>query len=75
MGVSNIITFDAHDPRVQQAIPRSGFDNVRPAYQMLKALVREFPDITFDKDTTMIVAPDEGAMSVPCIIPLFWGLS
>lgn len=74
MGVSNIITFDAHDPRVQQAIPRSGFDNVRPAYQMLKALVREFPDITFDKDTTMIVAPDEGAMSVPCIIPLFWGL-
>lgn len=63
MGVSNIITFDAHDPRVQQAIPRSGFDNVRPAYQMLKALVREFPDITFDKDTMMIVAPDEGAMS------------
>ena len=63
MGISNIITFDAHDPRVQQAIPRSGFDNVRPAYQMLKALVREFSDITFDKDTMMIVAPDEGAMS------------
>ena len=63
MGVSNIITFDAHDPRVQQAIPQSGFDNVRPSYQMLKALVREFPDITFDKDTLMIVSPDEGAMS------------
>ena len=63
MGISNIITFDAHDPRVQQAIPRSGFDNVRPAYQMLKALVIEFSDITFDKDTMMIVAPDEGAMS------------
>ena len=63
MGVSNIITFDAHDPRVQQAIPQSGFDNVRPTYQMLKALVREYPDITFDKDKLMIIAPDEGAMS------------
>lgn len=63
MGVSNIITFDAHDSRVQQAIPQRGFDNVRPSYQMLKALVREFPDITFDKDTLMIVSPDEGAMS------------
>lgn len=63
MGVTNIITFDAHDPSVQQAIPHGGFDNVRPAYQMLKALVREFPDITFDKDKTMIIAPDEGAMS------------
>ncbi len=63
MGVTNIITFDAHDPRVVQAIPHSGFDNVRPAYQMLKALVREYPDITFDPATTMIVAPDEGAMS------------
>ena len=63
MGVSNIITFDAHDSRVQQAIPQSGFDNVRPSYQMLKALVREFPDITFDKDTLMVVSPDEGAMS------------
>ncbi len=63
MGVSNIITFDAHDPNVQQAIPHGGFDNVRPSYQMLKALVREYPDITFDKEKTMIVAPDEGAMS------------
>ncbi len=63
MGVTNIITFDAHDPNVQQAIPHGGFDNVRPSYQMLKALIREYPDITFDKDTTMIVAPDEGAMS------------
>ncbi len=63
MGVSNIITFDAHDPNVQQAIPHGGFDNVRPSYQMLKALVREYPDITFDKDKMMIVSPDEGAMS------------
>ncbi len=63
MGVSNIITFDAHDPRVQNAIPRSGFDNVRTSYQMLKALVREYPDITFDPETTMIISPDEGGMS------------
>ncbi len=63
MGISNIITFDAHDPNVQQAIPHGGFDNVRPAYQMLKALVKEYPDVTFDPETTMIIAPDEGAMA------------
>lgn len=63
MGVSNIITFDAHDPRVQNAIPLSGFDNVRPTYQMLKALVRTYPDISLGHDDIMIVAPDEGAMS------------
>ena len=63
MGVSNIITFDAHDPRVQNAIPRSGFDNVRTSYQMIKALIREYPDITFDPATTMIISPDEGGMS------------
>ncbi len=63
LGVTNIITFDAHDPNVQQAIPHGGFDNVRPAYQMLKALTNEYPDITFDPETTMIIAPDEGAMA------------
>ena len=63
LGVSNIITFDAHDPRVQQAIPQHGFDNVRSSYQMLKALAREYPDIGFDKEKLMIIAPDEGAMS------------
>ena len=63
LGVTNIITFDAHDPNVQQAIPHSGFDNVRPAYQMLKALTKAYPDVTFDPDTTMIIAPDEGAMA------------
>ena len=62
MGVSNILTFDAHDPRVQNAIPNNGFDNVRTTYQMLKALVREFPDITFDPKQLMIISPDEGAM-------------
>jgi len=63
MGVSNIITFDAHDPRVSNAIPLTGFDNVRPTYQMLKAMVRSVPDISLNHDETMIIAPDEGAMS------------
>ena len=63
MGVSNIITFDAHDPRVQNAIPLSGFDNIRPSYQMLKALVHEYPDISLGKDDIAFISPDEGAMS------------
>jgi len=62
MGVSNIIVFDAHETRVQNAIPLSGFDNVLPHYQMLKALVRNVPDVLLDEDSSMIVAPDEGAM-------------
>ena len=62
MGVSNIITFDAHDPRVQNAIPLCGFDNVRPAYQMLKALLRNIPDVKLDKENIMVVSPDEGAI-------------
>ena len=63
MGVSNIITFDAHDPRVSNAIPLSGFDNVRPTYQMLKALCKKYPDIGLSKDDIMVISPDEGAMS------------
>ena len=63
MGVSNIITFDAHDPRVQNAIPLCGFDNVQPTYQMIKALVRAVPDVVIDKDHLMMISPDEGAMS------------
>ena len=62
MGVTNIITFDAHDARVQNAIPLSGFDDVRPTYQMIKALVRNVPDIKINKDSLMIISPDEGAM-------------
>ena len=62
MGVTNIITFDAHDPRVQNAIPLSGFDSVRPTYQMLKALMRTVPDVKLDKDSLMVVSPDEGAI-------------
>lgn len=63
MGVTNIVTFDAHDPRVSNSIPLSGFDNVRPTYQMLKALVKKYPDISLSKDDIMVIAPDEGAMS------------
>lgn len=63
MGVTNIITFDAHDSRIQNAIPVSGFDDVRPTYQMIKALVRTVPDIVLDKDELMIISPDEGAMA------------
>lgn len=62
MGVSDLITFDAHDPRVQNATPLMGFDNFYPTYQILKALTRNFPDIEIDKNNFMIVSPDEGAM-------------
>jgi len=62
MGVENIITFDAHDPRVQNAIPLCGFDSVKPSYQMLKALVRNVPDIHLNKDSLIMISPDEGAM-------------
>ena len=62
MGVSNILTFDAHDPRVCNAIPLAGFDDVRPTYQMIKALVKTVPDIIIDKENLMMISPDEGAM-------------
>lgn len=62
MGVSNIITFDAHDPRVQNAIPLSGFEDVKPTYQMIKACLKYDPSIIMEPDNTMIVSPDEGAM-------------
>lgn len=63
MGVSNIITFDAHDSRISNAIPLAGFDNVRPTYQMIKSLVKVVPDVVLDKDNLMIISPDEGAMA------------
>jgi len=62
MGVTNIITFDAHDPRVQNAIPNSGFDSVQSTYQMIKALCKAVPDIKLDKEHLMMISPDEGAM-------------
>ncbi len=63
MGVENILTFDAHDPRVQNAVPLMGFDNIIPSYQVLKSLVKTVPDLEISKDKFMVVSPDEGAMS------------
>ena len=63
MGVDNIITFDAHDPRVQNAIPLHGFETVRPTYQFVKALFRKFPDLKVDSEHMMAISPDEGATS------------
>ena len=60
MGVKNIITFDAHDPRVQNAIPLHGFESVTCAYQFVKALCRHVDDLVFDNDHMMIISPDEG---------------
>ena len=61
MGVDNIITFDAHDPRVQNAIPLSGFETVRPTYQFIKGLLRHFKDLSIDSEHMMAISPDEGA--------------
>ena len=63
MGVDNIITFDAHDPRVQNAIPLHGFETVQPAYQFIKGLLRNFDDLKIDADNMMVISPDEGGMS------------
>ena len=62
MGVNNIITFDAHDPRVQNATPEGGFENVMPSYQIFKALLKKEKTLQLDKDHLMIVSPDEGAL-------------
>ena len=63
MGVESIITFDAHDPRVQNAIPLKSFETVMPTYQFIKAILNNIPDIRIDADHLMIISPDEGAMS------------
>ena len=60
MGVDNIITFDAHDPRVQNAIPLKGFETVQPAYQFIKGILREVKDLKIDAAHMMIISPDEG---------------
>ncbi|MBQ9306378.1 MAG: ribose-phosphate pyrophosphokinase [Clostridia bacterium] len=62
MGVSNIITFDAHDPRVQNAIPTDGFESIMPSYQVFKALLKKDKTLQIDKEHLMIVSPDEGAI-------------
>jgi ribose-phosphate pyrophosphokinase len=63
MGVQNLVTFDAHDPRVQNAVPLMGFDNFMPYYQVIKALFRAYPDLLPNKDNFMVVSPDEGAIN------------
>ena len=63
MGVENIITFDAHDPRVQNAIPLSGFESIMPTYQMLKAMCHTYDDLRIDKHHMMVISPDEGALN------------
>lgn len=62
MGVDNIITFDAHDPRVQNAIPLHGFETVQPSYQFIKGLLKDQKDLTIDADHMMVISPDEGGM-------------
>ena len=63
MGVDNIITFDAHDPRVQNAIPLHGFETIQPAYQFIKGLLKNVKGLTIDSDHMMVISPDEGGMS------------
>jgi len=62
MGVENIITFDAHDPRVNNAVPLMGIDNVIPSYQVLKTMLRTFPDLDMSPEKFMVISPDEGAL-------------
>ena len=62
MGVSNFITFDAHDPRVQNSVPLRGFDNFTPPYQFVRALLRTEKELTIDKDHIIVISPDEGAL-------------
>lgn len=62
MGVDNILTFDAHDPRIQNAIPLNGFENVQCSFQFIQALLESEPDLQIDSDHMMIISPDEGAM-------------
>ena len=63
MGVENFITFDAHDPRVMNAIPLCGFESISPAYQMIKAAINNVDNLKINKDNIMIISPDEGGMS------------
>ncbi len=63
MGVDNIVTFDAHDPRVCNAVPMMGFDNMMPSYQVMKAMFRDIPNLRPDRDHLMVVSPDEGALN------------
>lgn len=74
MGVDNIITFDAHDPRVQNAIPLNGFETVQPSYQFIKGLLKNVDDLKLDSDHMMVISPDEGGMGRAIYIANVLGL-
>lgn len=74
MGVDNIITFDAHDPKVQNAIPLHGFETVQPAYQFVKGLLKNVPNLQIDSDHMMVISPDEGGMGRAIYIANVLGL-
>lgn len=74
MGVDNIITFDAHDPRVQNAIPLHGFETVQPSYQFIKNLLKNISDLQIDADHMMVISPDEGGMGRAIYIANVLGL-
>ena len=74
MGVDNIITFDAHDPRVQNAIPLHGFETIQPAYQFIKGLLRNVKGLNIDSDHMMVISPDEGGMGRAIYIANVLGL-
>ena len=74
MGVDHIITFDAHDPRVQNAIPLHGFETVQPNYQFIKALLKNVPDLQLDSEHMMVISPDEGGMKRAIYIANVLGL-
>ncbi|MBR3762000.1 MAG: ribose-phosphate pyrophosphokinase [Lachnospiraceae bacterium] len=74
MGVDHIITFDAHDPRVQNAIPLNGFETVQPNYQFIKALLKNVPDLQLDSKHMMVISPDEGGMKRAIYIANVLGL-
>lgn len=74
MGVDNIITFDAHDPRIQNAIPLHGFETVQPAYQFIKGLLSHVKDLQIDNDHMMVISPDEGGMNRAVYIASVLGL-
>lgn len=69
MGIDNFITFDAHDPRVQNSTPLNGFDNFTTPYQFIKSLLNSEDDLIVDKDHLLVISPDEGALTVPSILP------
>ncbi len=74
MGVDNIITFDAHDPRVQNAIPLNGFETVQPSYQFIKGLLKNVDNLKLDSDHMMVISPDEGGMGRAIYIANVLGL-